>query len=129
MPRSSGLLASQTIICDSQPVKSLESPDHFHLSAAVGWLELGNWQEANGELEKIALAFRNHPDVLEVRFEIYSKAGKWDLAAAIASELVQIRPDDSQFWISHAYATRRMPGSGIPQAKVILYKAQALFPK
>jgi tetratricopeptide (TPR) repeat protein len=129
MPRSPSLLASQAIICDSKPVKSLESPDHFHLSAAIGWLELGNWQEANEELEKITLALGAHPDVLEVRFEIYSKAGKWDLAAAIASALVQIRPDDPQCWISHAYATRRMPGGGIPQAKEILSKAQALFPK
>jgi tetratricopeptide (TPR) repeat protein len=123
------LLASQAVICDCQPVKSLEPPDNFHLSAAMGWLGLGNWQEAHEELEKIALAFRAHPDVLEIRLEIYSKAGKWDLAAEIAGVLVQIRPSDAQFWITHAYATRRMPGGGIPQAKQILSKAQRLFPK
>jgi Flp pilus assembly protein TadD len=110
-------------------VNSLEPPDTFHLSAALGWLGLGNWQEAHEELEKITLALRSHPDVLLVRFEIYSKAGKWALAAEIAGELVQIRPDEAQFWISHAYATRRMPGGGIPQAREILSKAQTLFPK
>jgi len=125
----STLLASQAIICDCRPVKSLEPPDTFHLSAAMGWLGLGNWQEANEELEKITIPFRAHPDVLEIRLEICSKAGKWDRAAEIAGELVQIRPNDPQGWISHAYATRRMPGGGIPQAKEILSKAQPLFPK
>jgi tetratricopeptide (TPR) repeat protein len=117
------------VICGCRVVKSLEPPDSFYLSAALGWLGLGNWQEANEELEKITLALRAHPDVLEVRLEIYSKAGKWDLAAEIAGVLIQERPNDPQFWISHAYATRRMPGGGIPQAKEILSKAQALFAK
>ena len=44
-------------------------------------------------------------------------------------ELVQINPNEAQFWISHAYATRRMPGGGIPEAKDILREAQRLFPK
>jgi tetratricopeptide (TPR) repeat protein len=110
-------------------VHSLEPPDTFHLSAAVGWLGLGNWREANEELEKITFALRGHPDVLEVRLEIYSKAGEWKRAAEIAGALVKIRPDDPQFWISSAFATRRMAGGGIPQAKEILTTAQPLFPK
>lgn len=95
----------------------------------MGWLGLGNWQEADEELEKIDLAYRAHPDVLVIRLEISSKAGKWDKAAEIAGTLVQIRPDDPQFWISHAYATRRKPGGGILQAREILRQAQTLFPK
>jgi tetratricopeptide (TPR) repeat protein len=110
-------------------VKPLEPPDTFHLSAALGWLELGNWREANEELEKIAPGLRAHPDVLEVGFGVYSKAGKWDMAAEIACALILIRPKEPQLWSSHAYATRRMPSGGIPQAKEILVKARAMFPK
>lgn len=110
-------------------MRSLEQPDTFHLSAAIGWLGLGKWQEANEELEKITPGLRAHPDVLEVRLEIYSKAGKWDITAEIARALVKIRPNDPQLWISLAYATRRMPNGGIPLAKMILAKAQPLFPK
>jgi tetratricopeptide (TPR) repeat protein len=110
-------------------VKSLEPPDTFHLSAALGWLGLGNWQDAHEELAKISPDLGGHPDVLVVRVEIYSKAGKWELAAEIAGVLIQIRPNDPQCWISRAYATRRMPGGGIPQAREILSKAQPLFPK
>lgn len=110
-------------------MQPLDSPDIHHLRAAQGWLGLGNWREANEELEKIAPALRAHPDVLEVRFQIHAEAGQWNMAAEIARELVQISPKEPQFWISHAYATRRMPGGGIPQAAEILNKARQLFPK
>jgi tetratricopeptide (TPR) repeat protein len=110
-------------------LKSLGPPDSHHLQASIGWLGLGNWQEANEELEKIAPALRGHPDVLEIRFEIYAKAGKWDFAVEIGRVLIQMHPEKPQFWITQAYAVRRMPTGGIPQAKEILGKAQLLFPK
>jgi hypothetical protein len=44
------LLASHAGFCNRWLVNSLDPPDTFHLSAAIGWLELGNWQEANEEL-------------------------------------------------------------------------------
>lgn len=107
----------------------MEPPDSFYLSAAVGWLGLGNWREAMVELEKIAPAFRAHPDVLEVQFDVCSKAGQWDAAAETARALVQILPKKAQFWIFHAYATRRMTGGDILQAREILSRARTLFPK
>ena|SRR5271157_3203916 len=111
-------------------IKFLEPPDSHHLSAAIGWLGLGNWQEANEELEKIAPALRSHPAVLSVKYEVCVKAGgKWDRADEIARELIQRHPEEAQFWIWHAYATRRRPGGGIPQARAILRKAQQLFPQ
>ena len=123
VPGGGGLCSPQ---CFHEP---LEPPDSHHLSAAEGWLGLGNWQEANEELEEIAPALLAHPSVRVVRYEVYAKAGKWDMAAEIARALIQIRPQDPQLWIWHAYATRRMPGGGIPQAKEILDKAQPLFSK
>jgi hypothetical protein len=52
----------------AQTVKPLEHPDALHFQAAGGWLELGNWREANEELENITPALRAHPDVLAVRW-------------------------------------------------------------
>ncbi len=52
------LIVSHPRICDRWPAKSLDSPDNYHLSAAIGWLGLGNWQEANEELEMIELESR-----------------------------------------------------------------------
>src|ERR1043166_9428290 len=48
----------------------LEPPDTHHLSAAVGWLELGNPAEAGEEIARISPAALEHPDVLEVRWQI-----------------------------------------------------------
>ncbi|HZM02360.1 MAG TPA: tetratricopeptide repeat protein [Candidatus Saccharimonadales bacterium] len=109
-------------------INPIEPPDNHHLSAAIGWLELGNPKEANEELKKIAPALHSHSSVLIVRHEIYTKGQQWDLADEIARQLLQLFPEEPQFWIWHAYSTRRMRGGGIPQAKEILGKAQQLFP-
>ena len=109
--------------------KPLEPPDSHCLSAAIGWLGLGNVVEAGAELEKIAPQFQSHPDVLAVQFDIHAQAGKWDAAAEIAGTLTQLEPEEPGAWISLAYATRRKTGGGIPQARAILIQAQRTFPK
>ena len=73
----------------------LDYPDAFHLRSAVGWLELGNWQEANEELERIRPEQRAHPDVLQVRVKIYTAAEKWDYVAEVANTLCAMLPDSS----------------------------------
>jgi len=107
----------------------LEPPDSHHLSAAVGWLGLGDVAEAGAELEKIAARFGSHPDVLGVRHDIQAQAGNWDAAAEIAGTLTRLEPLEPGAWISLAYATRRKTGGGIPQARAILIQAQRTFPK
>lgn len=114
--------------CESH-MKPLEPPDSHHLSAAMGWLELGDVTEAGVELGKIALQFHSHPHVLVIRYEICAKAGKWDAAAEIAGTLTRLEPKQPGTWISLAYATRRKTGGGIPQARAILIQAQRTFPK
>jgi tetratricopeptide (TPR) repeat protein len=111
--------------------RPLQPPDSHHLSATIGWLGLGNHLEAIEELEKIEPALRAHPDVLLVRFEIYSKAGEWDVAAEAAAALVKLQSNAPGAWIALAYATRRKPGAGggVLQAKEILLPAQTRFPK
>jgi predicted Zn-dependent protease len=108
----------------------LQPPDSHHLSAALGWLGLGNHNEAEVELEKIAPANRDYPSVLAVRLEICAKKEKWDVAAEIAATLVKIQPNEPMAWITLAYATRRKPtGGGILQAKEVLAPVQRRFPK
>ena len=109
-------------------MKPLEPPDNHHLRAALGWIGLGNFQEANEELEKIAPQLRAHPDVLTIRYVVYAKTEKWDVAAEIAGALVKLTPEEPHAWICLAYATRRKPGGGIPQAREILTQAQPKFP-
>jgi predicted Zn-dependent protease len=110
-------------------MKPLEPPDSHYLSAALGWLELGNVREAGAELEHIAPEFHSHPHVLTLRYEVCAKTQKWEAAAEIAETLTQLEPQQPGAWVSLAYATRRKTGGGIPQARAILIQALQAFPK
>lgn len=89
-------------------MNDLEPPDSHHLHAAVGWLELANWQEANEELEKIAPTLRAHPDVLEVRCAIYAKAERWSVVLDIAKAIITLAPERAFGWIHSANALHHL---------------------
>jgi tetratricopeptide (TPR) repeat protein len=110
-------------------IKKLETPDLHHLKAAEGWLELGDVVSASNELEEITPQMRAHPAVLSLRYEIYSKAKKWDIAAEIARALTQMLPNEPSAWISLAYSTRRKSENGILEARDILLQMESKFPR
>ena len=105
----------------------LEPPDQQHWKAAVGYVELGMFQDANDQLENIDPFNRAAPEVLAVRFAIYHGLKKWELMTEIAKRLVEFQPNDVQWTISLAYATRR--ADSIQEAKEILLNAESKFPK
>jgi hypothetical protein len=90
----------------SRPALPLNLPlgDRRYLQAAEGWLGLGDWKSANGELASITESVTAHPDVLKVRFRVYAAAQRWQLAFVVAEALVTARPDDSECWIYRAFA-------------------------
>jgi tetratricopeptide (TPR) repeat protein len=104
----------------------LEQPDRQHCQAAAGYVELGMFLEANTELDKIDPFNRAAPEVLALRIEIYRGLAKWELMQAIAKRLAEFQPDDVQWTISLAYATRRVESIGA--AKEILLNAEPNFP-
>ena len=73
----------------------LQPPDSHHLLAALGWLELGVPAEASGELAKIATALQEHPDVLDVRWNICARQKNWEAALLLAEQLVSVAPGRS----------------------------------
>jgi len=83
-------------------VQSLIPPDLFHVRAAEGWLELGCHLEANYELERISPPLRSHPDVLDLRWQIYAKEGKWEECVEIARALMRGDPERPSGWIHHS---------------------------
>jgi predicted Zn-dependent protease len=89
-------------------MKKLPLPDQRHLEAAEGWLELGNWQEANEELENIQPELRAHPFVQEIRYKIYSAAGRWEMAAEIARAMSELLPENSWGFIHYAYSLHEL---------------------
>ena len=105
----------------------LESPDQQHWQAAVGYVELGMFAEADSELDKIDPFCRALPEVLAVRLPIYRGLKKWELMQQIAKRLKEFDPDNVQWTISLAYATRR--AYSIDVAMEILLNAVAKFPQ
>jgi predicted Zn-dependent protease len=93
-------------VITSQEITAIK--DKRHLEAADGWLGLGNWQEANEELNRISPDIQTHPDVLYVRWHICAKAGQWELAAETARALSQMMPDNPFGIIHFAYALHEM---------------------
>jgi hypothetical protein len=110
-------------------VSKIAPPDSFHLSAALGWLELGNPSEAGNELARIQPELLQHPDVLEVRWAVCSSSASWDAALEVAELLVQVAPARSTGWVHRAYALRRSRGGGLPLAWAALRPAFEKFPK
>jgi tetratricopeptide (TPR) repeat protein len=105
----------------------LEQPDRQHYQAAVGYVELGMFLEANSELDKIDPFNRAAPEVLALRIAIYRGLEKWELMREIAKRLAEFQPSNVEWTISLAYATRR--AYSIQAAKEVLLNAEPRFPK
>jgi tetratricopeptide (TPR) repeat protein len=89
-------------------IQPLHPSDSFHLLAAQGWLELGDYSEANEELEEITPELRAHPAVLNVRWGVYAAAKKWDAALDIATAIIQRDPEGPLGWVQRSYALHEL---------------------
>jgi predicted Zn-dependent protease len=110
-------------------VKPLDTPDIHHLRAAEGWFELGNEAEALRELENISPAEKNHPMVLDLRFQIFAEKREWDACREIAEMITKQLPNFAGGWLHLAYATRRATGGNEQAAFDILEPASGRFPE
>ena len=105
----------------------IEPPDQKFFDAARGYAELGMYRDANEELEKIDPFLRPAPEVLAVRIEIYRGLEKWELMTELTRRLTEFEPENPQWPVSLAYATRHE--NSIKAAKEILLNAERKFPK
>lgn len=114
----------------SQPRETdpIGPPDSHHLLAALGWLELGLPAEAGEEIARITSENLEHPDVLEVRWEICAAGRRWDTGLQLAERLLEVAPERSSGWIHRAYAMRRAAGGGLERAWEALRPAVEKFP-
>lgn len=106
----------------------LVPPDSFHVSAAIGWIELGNAIEAKAELEKVSPELRKHPGVLEVEWTAEATAKNWPAALKIAQQIIKFAPDEVSGWLHQAYALRRVPQGGLLAAWNALFAVAEKFP-
>jgi tetratricopeptide (TPR) repeat protein len=89
-------------------MEALPHPNNLHLQAAQGWVELGNQREANDELDNIAPEWRSHPEVLEVRWQIYALENDWEVCADIATAFIRVMPEHHFGWIHRSYALHEL---------------------
>jgi Flp pilus assembly protein TadD len=111
----------------SENHNSLKPDWQKHVLASSGYLELGMFDDAAMVLEEIAREDKTRNEVLGARLGIYMAARKWDMAAAVASHLVRVEPQNAAWWISLAYALRRT--ESVEKAEAILLQAQIIHPK
>jgi hypothetical protein len=107
-------------------MRKIEPPDSHHLSSAIGWLELGDHCEADSELKRIHPGLRVHPDVMEVRWQVYSQAKWWEACVDLANTLIKLAPDRTSGYIYRAYSLRRC--KGLMSAWMSLLPAIERFP-
>jgi tetratricopeptide (TPR) repeat protein len=105
----------------------LEVLDEQHRQAAVGYVELGMYLEADAELDKIDPFCRAAPEVLAVRLGVYAGLEKWELMQVVAEKLANYDPAEAEWRISFAYATRRT--ESIEKAREILVSALGAHPE
>jgi hypothetical protein len=110
-------------------VKTIEPPNTHHLSAALGWLGLGDVAEARAELALIEEGLQNHPSVLEARWLICAHENQWDEGLPFAQSLVKNAPDRPESWLHHAYTLRRAREGSVRKAWEALLPAFDKFPE
>ncbi|MDR0533048.1 MAG: hypothetical protein LBH01_03750 [Verrucomicrobiales bacterium] len=96
-------------------------------AAALGWLNLGNWQEARGELDSVPAEYREQPLMAGLYLEVLSSGRQWREMQLRASLMAERFPGDVQWLISQAYATRR--AESLPKARKVLQAAYERFPQ
>src|SRR4030095_10620739 len=101
-------------------------PDQQNLRSACDYIELGMFDEAQVELEKIDPFCRHLPESLSARIPHDRTLKRWDLMAIVAKKLTEWVPEVPRNFIDWAYATRRT--ESIHLAHAILTRAASLHP-
>jgi len=85
------------------------------------------FDDAAKALEELAPEDKTRKEVLGARVALYMAAKKWDMAAAVASHLVRVEPENVAWWINLAYSVRR--AESVEKAEAILLRAREVHPK
>jgi len=98
----------------------------WRLSHARGYIELGMFQEAEAELNAIGAADADSIDVLALRVALLHEAEDWEQLQGMAGALAERQPQETAWWISYAYATRRV--LSVEAAEAVLLEAEKFLP-
>ncbi len=80
----------------------------MRLQAAEGWLELGDVLEAGKEIEGIPSKLQEHPDVLEVRWQICAQTKRWEDCLRLSRILKERAPERLNGWLNFSFALHEL---------------------
>ncbi len=89
-------------------MSSLKYPELHHVKAANGWVELGAFDDAGEELEKLPESLREHPDVLDVEWKIVAGQKDWSAALMIAERILGKAPEQVAGWVHRSYSLHEL---------------------
>src|SRR4051812_22203803 len=92
------------------------------ITAAKGFCELGMWQDAWDELERLEAEERASPDVLRLRLDIFVTLERWESAAVLAEGMIARGEDAPSTWLLGALAICRH--RSIEEARAFLLRAE-----
>ena len=107
-------------------IEPLPSSEQFHVEAAKGWVLLGDRAEAHKELDQIDRSWKQHPEVLELRWFLHAEENAWKAALPIARKIHKRHPDRLFGWLAHAHSLLKSTGDAEAAWK-LLYLAIDLF--
>ena len=102
----------------------LEPPHSHHVNAALGWLELGNFTEAEAELNTLSDEWRACPEVLFVRWEIQARRKDWNAALETATALVGAAPHKPEGWIQQSFSLHELKRTREAWARLLEVESQ-----
>lgn len=91
-------------------MKTLNQTDAWTASFAQGFCELGDYQNAIAEIEKLSPEARTTPTALSVRWQAYAGAEHWEAAWVVSKVLCDVLPDSPEAWICQANTLRKFKG-------------------
>jgi predicted Zn-dependent protease len=100
--------------------------DEMRMRAAAGYTELGMFAEAEEELKGLTEDGLAKEEVLMIRHHMAHERQQWNEARQYAEMLYHKHPDNGDWAVKLAYATRR--AASIQEARKILTAAVARFP-
>jgi predicted Zn-dependent protease len=110
----------------TKKMEPLPNSEQFRLEAAKGWVLLNDLAEAHKELDQVPRAWKQHPEVLELKWYLHAESDDWEPALKIARKLNKQYPDRLFGWLAHAQSVLKVTGNPEGAWKA-LYPAFELF--
>jgi tetratricopeptide (TPR) repeat protein len=79
-----------------------------HITAALGYLELGMFDEAVDELHCLPVERLGHPGILQLESTIHIRGGHYEQALEISTHLCQVSPENPSPWLDKAFCLHEL---------------------